>query len=69
LIGFQEIIEEDIMTVIKDSIVNGRMSVAFNATFIALIPKMGNPSSIKEYKPISLCTCKYYFPQGEKHFI
>jgi hypothetical protein len=35
------------------------MSIAFNATFIALIQKAYNPSSFEDFKPISLCNCIY----------
>jgi hypothetical protein len=33
--------------------------IAFNETFIALIPKKNNPSFVKECIPISLFNCNY----------
>ena len=35
------------------------MHPAFNSTVMALVPKCQNPSSIKEFKPISCCTIIY----------
>jgi len=31
----------------------------FNASFIALIPKVANPQNLNQYKPISLIGCMY----------
>ena len=39
--------------------VKGKMGGATNSTFLALIPKEANPSSIKRFKPISLCNASY----------
>eukprot|EP01018_Ginkgo_biloba_P003770 Gb_15008 [translate_table: standard] len=58
-LGFYEVIEEDLMSVIEESRSSGRILAAFNTTFIALIPKSDNPSSFDEYRPISLCNCIY----------
>ena len=44
---------------IEESKVKARILVAFNATFIALIPKQDNPTSLDQYMPISLCNCIY----------
>lgn len=35
------------------------MSVAINSTFVALIPKLDNPSTFNDFRPISLCNCIY----------
>ena len=37
----------------------GNMGGATNSTFLALIPKEPNPSSIKKFRPISLCNASY----------
>ena len=37
----------------------GKMGGATNSTFLALIPKEANPSSIKWFRPISLCNASY----------
>ena len=37
----------------------GKMGSSTNSTFLALIPKEANPSSIKRYRPIYLCNASY----------
>jgi hypothetical protein len=54
-----EVLEEDMLRVIEESRVSRKVLVTFNATFIALIPKLDNPSTFEEFKPISLCKCIY----------
>ena len=39
--------------------VKGKMGGATNSTFLALIPKEANPTSIKRFRPISLCNASY----------
>eukprot|EP00253_Pinus_taeda_P003055 PITA_03055 len=56
---FFEILGLDLLKVVEDSRANGKMYEPFNATFIALIPKIDNPNSFNDYKPISLCNCIY----------
>eukprot|EP01018_Ginkgo_biloba_P034237 Gb_24170 [translate_table: standard] len=58
-LGFLEVIEKELLRVIEESRVSGKMLAAFNSTFIAPIPKSDNPSSFEEYRPISLCNCIY----------
>jgi hypothetical protein len=38
---------------------NGRMNKDLNLTYIALIPKIANPSCVTEFRPISLCNVLY----------
>jgi hypothetical protein len=45
ILGFDEIIGEDIIKVIHYSNALGRMLVSFNINFTNIIPKTGNPSS------------------------
>ncbi|KAK0598373.1 hypothetical protein LWI29_034075 [Acer saccharum] len=41
-------------------VLNGRSSIAdFNHTFVALIPKIKNPLSPNDFRPISLCSVTY----------
>ena len=37
----------------------GNMGGATNSTFLALIPKEPNPTTIKKFRPISLCNASY----------
>ena len=50
---------DDILKVVEDSCLSGRISTCFNSTFIALIPKVDNPKSLNDFRPISLCNCIY----------
>ena len=52
-----DMFEEDLIRVMNESRVNGRVLVAFNATFIVLISKFDKPSIMEELWPISLCDC------------
>jgi len=59
---FQELYEflgKDILRVVEDSRQSGRIPASMNSTFIALIPKTDNPTSLDEFRPISLCNCIY----------
>ena len=38
---------------------SGRIPASFNSNCIALIPKLDNPISLNDFKPISLCNCIY----------
>jgi hypothetical protein len=44
---------------ILDFLNEGSFNPLINETFIALIPKVANASSMSEYKPISLCNIMY----------
>jgi hypothetical protein len=57
--GLYEFLGQDILKVVEDTRLSGRIPTSFNSTFIALIPKSDNPSSLDEYRPISLCNCIY----------
>jgi len=54
-----EVLGQDLIQVVEDSRSSGRIPASFNATFIALIPKVDNPTSLNEFRPISLCNCIY----------
>lgn len=44
----------DLLLVIEDYILSGRMYEGFNLTFLSFIPKDDNPLSFDDYQPISL---------------
>jgi hypothetical protein len=54
-----EILGQDILKVVEDTRLSGKIPARFNTTFIALIPKYDNPSSLDEFRPISICNCIY----------
>lgn len=54
-----EVIGSDILSVVEESRVSGRLEAAITSTFIALIPKVDNPSTFEEFHPISLCNYLY----------
>jgi hypothetical protein len=58
-LGFYDIIEEYLLRVIEESRVSNKMLETFDTTFIALIPKIYNPSSFEGFIPIPLCKCIY----------
>ena len=49
----------DLLKVIEESRINGRIHGPFNTTFIALIPKVNDPQYFDDFRPISLCNCIY----------
>jgi hypothetical protein len=57
--GFFDLIGADLLKVIEESRTNGRIHSPFNSTFIALIPKVNDPQSFDDFRPISLCNCIY----------
>lgn len=49
----------DIINVIKDFFNNGILSPELNKTNICLVPKIEHPTSMSNYRPISLCNVSY----------
>lgn len=56
---FFELIGTDLLRIIEDYRMEGKMYEAFNATFIALIAKTGMPVNYNDFRPISLCNFTY----------
>ena len=54
-----ELLGGDLLRVMEDTRVLGRIPASFNSTFIALIPKVDNPVSLNDFRPILLCNCIY----------
>jgi hypothetical protein len=52
-------VEEDVMRVIEEVKVLGKVLGAFNSTFLALIPKKDKPIYFDYFMPISLCNNVY----------
>ncbi|XP_050207374.1 uncharacterized protein LOC126656799 [Mercurialis annua] len=53
------IIGEDIIDAVKDFFRSGIMLKQANATVISLIPKINDPKTINDYRPISCCNVMY----------
>ena len=58
-IELYELLGDDILKVVEHSHLSGRISACFNSTFIALIPKVDNPKTLHDFRPISLCNYIY----------
>eukprot|EP00253_Pinus_taeda_P001842 PITA_01842 len=58
-IHFFDLISADLLAMIEDSRVRGRIYDGFKTTFIAFIPKSDKPTSFNEFRPISLCNYIY----------
>jgi hypothetical protein len=57
--GFFDLIRENLLKVVEESRTNGIIHSPFNSTFITLIPKLNDPQSFDDFRPISLCNCIY----------
>ncbi|KAE8720432.1 Homocysteine S-methyltransferase 2 [Hibiscus syriacus] len=53
------IVNEDVVAAVKFFFLSATIHPAFNSTIIALVPKIPNPSAVKDYRPISYCSVIY----------
>lgn len=53
---YWHIVGQDVITWVLGELNNQHNMEAFNRTFIVLIPKCKNPRSLKDFRPISLCS-------------
>jgi hypothetical protein len=58
---FFHMVGQDILELVEDSRLSGKVVGALNLTFLTLIPKTNNPSTFFYYRPISLCNLCYKF--------
>jgi hypothetical protein len=58
-IFFFDLVGEDLLQLVEDSRLKGKISRSLNATFLVLIPKKDSPRTFFEYRPISLCNLIY----------
>ena len=54
-----ELFGGDILRIVEDNRLFGRIPASFNSNCIDLIPKLDNPISLNDFKPISLYNCIY----------
>lgn len=50
-------IQDKVMEFIKEFEISGTLPKGMNSSFITLVPKVHNPKSVKDYRPISLINC------------
>ena len=53
------VVGDDVLFAIKSFFSSGKLLKQVNATTIALIPKVSNPSQVKDFRPISCCNTIY----------
>jgi hypothetical protein len=58
-IFFFDLVGADLLEMVEDSRKKGKICGGLNSTFLALIPKVNNPASFDDYRPISLCNLIY----------
>jgi hypothetical protein len=56
---FWDMLKDDVMRFMVEFHRNGKLTKGINSTFIALIPKVDNPQSLNEFRPISLVGSLY----------
>nr|GEV60405.1 RNA-directed DNA polymerase, eukaryota, reverse transcriptase zinc-binding domain protein [Tanacetum cinerariifolium] len=53
------VVGHDVCDVVKEFFVSGRILGELNSTLISLVPKVGSPAKITDYRPISFCNVVY----------
>jgi hypothetical protein len=54
-----DLVGSDLLQMIEDSRIKGKINNSLNATFLVLIPKSDQPASFNDFRPISLCNLVY----------
>ncbi|KAK3189545.1 hypothetical protein Dsin_029106 [Dipteronia sinensis] len=54
-----DIVGEDVISAVQEFFRSGPLLKEINATILALIPKVPNPSKMKDFRPISCCNTLY----------
>jgi len=53
------VIKQDVYAAVKEFFLTGKLHKAVNCTAVTLLPKVPNPSNIRECRPIACCTVLY----------
>jgi len=56
---FFDLVGSDLLLMVEDARITGKISSSLNSTFLLLIPKTDQPSSFNDFRPISLCNLTY----------
>jgi hypothetical protein len=56
---FFDLVGLDLLQMVEDSRITGKIVGSLNSTFLVLIPKESNPLSFSDFRPISLCNLIY----------
>jgi hypothetical protein len=54
-----ELVGDELLELVEDSRLRGKVSGSLNSTFLTLIPKENNPTYFGDYRPIALCNLYY----------
>jgi hypothetical protein len=56
---FFDLMGEDLLALVEETLTSGRIEGSINSTFLALIPKNNKPQQFGDYRSISLCNLVY----------
>jgi hypothetical protein len=56
---FFDLVGLDLLELVEDTRLKGKVVGALNSTFLTLIPKAANPTTFDDYRPIALCNLCY----------
>ena len=58
-LAFFDLVGEELVNAVEQAILYGRVTGAWNSTFLTLIPKCEKPLTFDDFRPISLCNLVY----------
>ena len=58
-LAFFDLVGEDLVLVVEQARLHGKVTGAINSTFLTLIPKCEKPLTFVDFRPISLCSLVY----------
>jgi hypothetical protein len=56
---FFKLLGDDLLELVENSRIRGKVQSSLNSTFLAPIPKENNPTTFGDYRPIALCNLFY----------
>jgi hypothetical protein len=56
---FFDLVGPDLLELVEDTRLSGKVAGALNSNFLTLIPKVSNPTTFGDYRPIALCNLCY----------